>query len=225
MQFTSQTSNVHQAASTLAEMLAAPLVPVFNHADAAHARQILGACYAAGIRAFEFTNRGDHTLAVFRELQDFAQQHCPGLQLGIGTIYTAAEAEAFLAAGAAFVVQPVTTAAVAAVCQRHGVLWVPGALTPNEIYHATELGAQLVKLFPGSAVGPDYLRALRGPMPQVKIMVTGGVEPTTANLAAWLSAGANCLGLGAQLFKPAVAPETLTARVAQLLAFAKTCQP
>ena len=102
MQVTSQTSNVHQAASTLAEMLAAPLVPVFNHADAAHARQILGACYAAGIRAFEFTNRGDHTLAVFRELQDFAQQHCPGVQLGIGTIYTAAEAEAFLAAGAAF---------------------------------------------------------------------------------------------------------------------------
>ncbi|OGX87034.1 bifunctional 4-hydroxy-2-oxoglutarate aldolase/2-dehydro-3-deoxy-phosphogluconate aldolase [Hymenobacter lapidarius] len=216
---------VSQAAATLAQVLAVPLVPVFNHADAAHARQILGACYAGGIRAFEFTNRGDNALAVFRELHCFAQQHCPGLQLGIGTIYTAAEAEDFLAAGAAFVVQPVTTAAVAAVCQRHDVLWVPGALTPNEVYHATELGAPLVKLFPGSAVGPDYLRALRGPLPKVKIMVTGGVEPTAASLGEWLGAGANCLGLGSQLFKQVTDSQALATRVAELLAFAQTHKP
>ena len=67
-------------------MLAVPLVPVFNHADAAHARQILGACYTGGARAFEFTNRGDNALTVFCELSDFAQQHYPDLQLGIGTI-------------------------------------------------------------------------------------------------------------------------------------------
>ncbi|MBC6700195.1 bifunctional 4-hydroxy-2-oxoglutarate aldolase/2-dehydro-3-deoxy-phosphogluconate aldolase [Hymenobacter sp. BT190] len=206
-------------------MLAAPLVPVFSHADAAYARHMLGACYTGGIRAFEFTNRGENALAVFSELHSFGQQHCPGLQLGIGTVYTAAEAESFVAAGAAFVVQPVTTAAVAAVCQRHDVLWVPGALTPNEIYRATELGAQLVKLFPGSAVVPDYVQALRGPMPKVKIMVTGGVEPTAESLAAWLGAGADCLGIGSQLFKHTADFETLAALVAELLAFAQTHKP
>ena len=207
------------AADVLARTLRAPLVPVFYHADAAHAQAVVRACYAGGARVFEFTNRGPHAFAVFEELAALARGECPELVLGIGTIYTAAEAERFIGAGADFVVQPVTTADVGAACRAHGVAWVPGALTPNEIYAAWQLGAGLVKIFPGSLGGPGYLKALRGPMPDVPLLVTGGVEPTTASLAEWFGAGANAVGIGSQLFQGAADAATLTGRVAPLMEF------
>jgi len=203
----------------IARTLAAPLVPVFFHAEVAYAQSVVRACYAGGVRVFEFTNRGANAFEVFQGLAQLTQADCPDLVLGIGTIYTAAEAERFIAAGAAFVVQPVCTAEVAAACQRHDVAWLPGALTPTEIYAATQLGAELVKIFPGSFVGPDYIRALRGPMPNVKLMVTGGVEPTEASLAEWFGAGVQVVGIGSQLFKGASDAAALTARVAPLLQF------
>lgn len=123
------------------------------------------------------------------------------MSLGIGTIYTAEEAEQFLNAGADFVVQPVTTPAVGAVCREHGKPWIPGALTPNEVWTAWQLGALAVKIFPGNQVSPDYIRALRGPMPKVPIMVTGGVEPTATDIRRWLDAGVQAVGIGSQLFK------------------------
>jgi 2-dehydro-3-deoxyphosphogluconate aldolase/(4S)-4-hydroxy-2-oxoglutarate aldolase len=207
------------SSEVLAQVLAAPLVPVFFHADAAYAQDMVRACYAGGIRVFEFTNRGANAFEVFQELAKLTATDCPDLVLGIGTIYNAADAERFIAAGAAFVVQPVTTADVAAVCQRHDVAWVPGAMTLNEIYAATQLGAQLVKVFPGNVVGPDYIKAVRGPMPATKLMVTGGVEPTEASLAEWFGAGINAVGIGSQLFKGASDPAVVTARVAPLMQF------
>ena len=203
----------------IARTLAAPLVPVFYHADAAYAQAVARACYAGGVRVFEFTNRGAQALEVFQELAKLTTTDCPDLVLGIGTIYTAADAERFIAAGAAFVVQPVTTAEVAAACQRHDVAWLPGAMTPNEIYAATQLGAQVVKIFPGNLVGPHYIRALRGPMPHVRLMVTGGVEPTEASLREWFGAGVNVVGIGSQLFKGEGGPADITARVAPLMEF------
>ena len=203
----------------IARTLAAPLVPVFYHADAAYAQAVVRACYAGGVRVFEFTNRGAQAFEVFRELAKLTATDCPKLVLGIGTIYTAAEAERFIAAGAAFVVQPVTTAEVAAACRSYDVAWVPGAMTPNEIYNATQLGAQLVKIFPGNLVGPDYIKALRGPMPTTKLMVTGGVEPTEASLTEWFGAGVNVVGVGSQLFKGVGEPAEITARVAPLMRF------
>ncbi len=203
----------------LARVLQAPLVPVFFHADAAYAQSVVRACYAGGVRVFEFTNRGANAFEVFQELAKLTATDCPDLVLGIGTIYTAADAERFMAAGVAFVVQPVTTADVAAACQRHDVAWVPGALTLNEIYAATQLGAQLVKIFPGNLVGPDYIKAVRGPLPATKLMVTGGVEPTEASLTEWFGAGVNVVGIGSQLFKGASDAATITARVAPLMAF------
>jgi 2-dehydro-3-deoxyphosphogluconate aldolase/(4S)-4-hydroxy-2-oxoglutarate aldolase len=207
------------SSDVLSRVLAAPLVPVFFHADAAYAQEIVRACYAGGIRVFEFTNRGANAFEVFQELAKLTASDCPDLVLGIGTIYNAADAERFIAAGAAFVVQPVTTADVAEACQRHDVAWVPGAMTLNEIYNATQLGAQLVKVFPGNAVGPDYIKALRGPMPGVKLMVTGGVEATTENLGEWFGAGINAVGIGSQLFKGASDPAAITARVVPLMQF------
>ncbi|MGI4870933.1 MAG: hypothetical protein ACRYFX_07115 [Janthinobacterium lividum] len=205
------------SSDVLAKVLQAPLVPVFFHADAAYAQSVVRACYAGGVRVFEFTNRGANAFEVFQELVKLTHTDCPDLVLGIGTIYNGADAERFIAAGAAFIVQPVTTADVAAACQRHDVAWVPGAMTLNEIYAATQLGAQLVKVFPGNVVGADYIRAIRGPLPSTKLMVTGGVEPTTASLDEWFGAGINAVGIGSQLFKGGADEATITSRVAMLM--------
>lgn len=206
---------------TLATLLRYPVVPVYFNAGFAQAQAVVQACYTGGIRAFEFVNRGANALTVFEQLRAYVQRECPGMALGIGTIYTAEEAGQFIAAGADFVVQPITTPAVAALCHEQHVPWLPGALTPNEIYQASQLGAAVVKIFPGNLVGPDYIKALRGPMPHIKLMVTGGVEPTTTSLANWLGAGVNAVGMGSQLFKDAD-PAAITARVVPLMHYVST---
>jgi 2-dehydro-3-deoxyphosphogluconate aldolase/(4S)-4-hydroxy-2-oxoglutarate aldolase len=209
----------HTPSATLAALLRYPVVPVFYHADAAYAQRIVQACYTGGIRVFEFVNRGEGALAVFKQLQAFVGAQCPDMVLGIGTIYKAAEAEQFIAAGAEFVVQPLATAEVAEVCRAHDIPWLPGALTPTEIYNASELGAAVVKIFPGNLVGPDYVKALRGPMPHIKLMVTGGVEPTEASVSAWFGAGVNAVGMGSQLFKNADDTDALAASIGKLMRF------
>lgn len=212
----------HTPSQTLDTLLRYPVVPVFYHADAAYTQRILQACYEGGIRVFEFVNRGAQALDVFKALQGFVRDNCPDLILGIGTIYKAADAEAFIAAGAEFVVQPLATVEVAEVCRTLDVPWLPGALTPTEIYHASELGAAVVKIFPGNLVGPDYVKALRGPMPHTKLMVTGGVEPTPESVSAWFGAGVNAVGMGSQLFKNADDTAALAARIGELMQFVST---
>ncbi len=177
-----------------------PIVPVFYHADVTYACSVLQACYDGGARAFEFTNRGEAALSVFTELVNYARTHCPGLRLGIGTILTPNSAEQFIQAGADFVVQPITTAAVGEVCRAHQIDWIPAAATLNEIYQATQLGAEVVKVFPGNVLGPGFVKAVRGPMPQLNLMVTGGVEPTAESLMAWFGTGVTAVGIGSQLF-------------------------
>jgi 2-dehydro-3-deoxyphosphogluconate aldolase/(4S)-4-hydroxy-2-oxoglutarate aldolase len=95
-------------------------------------------------------------------------------------------------------------------------------MTLNEIYNATQMGAKLVKVFPGNVVGPGYIKSVRGPMPNVKLMVTGGVEPTTESLQEWFSAGVNVVGMGSQLFKNADDTEALSRQIADLLKFVET---
>lgn len=179
----------------------------------------MSACYAGGLRFFEFTNRGKEAFDVFTHLEKHVRNHCPEMQLGIGTIYTSVDADRFLAAGADFVVQPVTVEAVGKVCAAAGKPWIPGALTLNEIWTAWQLGATAVKVFPGNLVGPDYIRAIRGPMPDVPLMVTGGVEPSPENIREWLNAGVQAVGIGSQLFKGNFSDDypALSRRIAGLL--------
>lgn len=191
---------------------------MFYHADAHYATTVMLDCYTGGIRCFEFTNRGPDALAVFKVLRQQARQHCPGLALGIGTVFTAAEADAFLSAGADFVVQPVTTEAVGQRCHEARVPWLPGALTPGEVWHASQLGAAVVKLFPGSAVSPDYVRALRGPLPQPHLMVTGGISAEAHHIRPWLQAGVLAVGIGGRLLDPNPAGANLSENIARLLA-------
>ncbi|MCB2379553.1 bifunctional 4-hydroxy-2-oxoglutarate aldolase/2-dehydro-3-deoxy-phosphogluconate aldolase [Hymenobacter sp. BT635] len=209
----------YSSAEVLERVLQAPLVPVFFHADAAYAQRVVKACYEGGVRVFEFTNRGANAFEVFTQLQRYVREHLPEMLLGIGTIYTAAQAEQFIAAGADFVVQPIMTTDVAEACRRHDVAWVPGAMTLTEVYTASQLGAGLVKIFPGNVLGPDFIKSLRGPMPAVKLMVTGGVEPTQASLTEWFGAGVNVVGIGSQLFKGADDVAVLAPRIAPLMQF------
>lgn len=194
-----------------------PIVPVFYHADVAQAKAIVKACYDGGLRVFEFTNRGEAALPVFAELVPFVRAQCPGLALGIGTILTPQSAKDFMDLGADFVVQPITTAAVATACQERNIAWVPAAATLNEIYQATLLGANLVKVFPGNVLGPGFIKAILGPMPHLKLMVTGGVEPTAQSLIDWFGAGVTCVGIGSQLFRGGLSPDALRDRIAGLL--------
>jgi 2-dehydro-3-deoxyphosphogluconate aldolase / (4S)-4-hydroxy-2-oxoglutarate aldolase len=203
----------------LTQLTQHPLVPVFYQADAATAIALVQACYDGGMRVVEFTNRGEAALAVFTELVSHARQHRPGLLLGIGTILTPDEANTFIDAGADFVVQPVTTASVGAVCRERNTPWIPAGATLNEIYQATLLGAEIVKVFPGNVVGPGFIKAIKGPMPHLNLMVTGGVEPTAESLKTWFGAGATAVGLGSQLFTgensdPAVLKRTVAGLIA-----------
>jgi 2-dehydro-3-deoxyphosphogluconate aldolase / (4S)-4-hydroxy-2-oxoglutarate aldolase len=196
-----------------------PLVPVFFSADLALTKSIVSACYEGGIRVFEFTNRGVAAFEVFTQLVPFVKEHCPGMIIGIGTVVDKATALQYISAGAHFVVQPGLTEEVGEVCKSHKVAWIPGVMTPTEIYRALALGAPMVKIFPGNVVGSAYIKALRGPMPNVKMMVTGGVEPTEDSLKEWFGAGANAVGLGSQLFKDFGDLEVFKNKVKALFAF------
>jgi 2-dehydro-3-deoxyphosphogluconate aldolase/(4S)-4-hydroxy-2-oxoglutarate aldolase len=195
-----------------------PIVPVYYNADSQQAKTIVQACYDGGLRLFEFTNRGDKAFDVFSELIEYVRTNCPGMALGIGTILTPEDAERFMDAGADFVVQPVTTELIGKLCRTRGVPWIPAGSTLNEIYQATQLGADVVKVFPGNVVGPGFIKAILGPMPHLKLMVTGGVEPNTESLTTWFKAGVTAVGIGSQLFSgPSADPTALRDRIAALV--------
>ncbi len=185
---------------TYAKMAATGLVPVYYHADLEICQQVLRAAYQAGVRVFEFTNRGDFAHELFGALNKYAAQHCPEMILGAGTIFDAGTASLYIQLGACFVVSPVLKEDVAIVCNRRKVGWIPGCATMSEISRAEELGAEVVKVFPGDVVGPAFVKALQGPMPWSTVMVTGGVKPELENLKTWFGAGVSCVGIGSQLF-------------------------
>ena len=176
------------------------MVPVFYHKDVETARQVLKACYEGGVRAFEFTNRGDFAQEVFGELVKFAMKELPGMIVGVGSVVDPATAAMYLQLGANFVVGPLFNPAIAPVCNRRLVPYCPGCGTVTEIGLAQEAGCDLCKVFPGDVLGPGFVKGLKAPMPWSQIMVTGGVKPTRENLESWFKAGVTCVGMGSNLF-------------------------
>lgn len=177
------------------------MVPVFYHKDIEVCQNILKACYTGGVRVFEFTNRGDYAHEVFCELNKFAAVETPEMILGVGSVIDAGTTSLYLQNGANFIVSPILNADMAKVCNRRKVAWSPGCGSLTEISYAEELGAEVVKIFPGSQVGgPSFVKAVRGPFPWTSIMPTGGVEPTKDNLKGWFDAGVHCVGMGSKLF-------------------------
>ncbi len=174
------------------------MIPVFYHTDLEVAKGVLDASYKGGVRVFEFTNRGGNAFDVFIQLLKHAQQY-PDLMVGIGTIMNAADTQKFCDAGAHFIVSPILKSEMAAVCQQNNRLWIPGCATLTEIVTAKDLGAKVIKIFPGSVLGPGFVSSIMPVVPGLQLMPTGGVEPTEANLTAWFKAGVVCVGMGSQL--------------------------
>lgn len=198
-------------------MLNTGIVPVFYHSDLETAKQVVKACYEGGIRVFEFTNRGDFAHEVFGELNKWAAVECPQMILGIGSIVDAPAASLYLQLGANFVVGPLLNPEIFKVCNRRQVAYSPGCGSVSEIGLAQELGAEIVKVFPGGTVGgPSFVKNVMGPMPWSRIMVTGGVEPTEENLSAWFKAGVCCVGMGSNLFPKEVLKNKEWSKITEL---------
>jgi 2-dehydro-3-deoxyphosphogluconate aldolase / (4S)-4-hydroxy-2-oxoglutarate aldolase len=177
------------------------MVPVFYHKDPEVAKNVLKACYEGGVRAFEFTNRGDFAHEVFGELVKFAAKECPEMIVGVGSIVDPATAALYIQLGANFVVGPLFNPEIAKVCNRRLIPYTPGCGSVSEIGLAQEVGCDLCKVFPaGNVGGPSFVKNIKGPMPWSLLMVTGGVEPTEENLTAWIKAGVTCVGMGSNLF-------------------------
>lgn len=176
------------------------MVPVFYHSDVEVAKQVIRACYEGGVRAFEFTNRGDFAHEVFAECVKYAAEECPELAMGVGSIVDAPTASLYIQLGACFVVGPLLNADIAKVCNRRQIPYCPGCGTVTEIGYAQELGCEITKVFPGDVYGPAFVKGVMAPCPWSKIMVTGGVTPDQDNLTAWIKAGAFCVGMGSNLF-------------------------
>jgi 2-dehydro-3-deoxyphosphogluconate aldolase / (4S)-4-hydroxy-2-oxoglutarate aldolase len=180
-------------------MLETGLVPLFYESRFDVARQIIDACLAGGARVIEFTNRGDFAIHTFSELRRHYQDAEPDLMLGIGSVIDPATAALYIANGADFVVSPLLNPEVAKLCNRRKIPYLPGCVTPTEISQAEELGVEIVKLFPGNLVSPDYVKAIKAPMPWTRIMPTGGVDPTEASIRSWFEAGVSVVGIGSKL--------------------------
>lgn len=177
------------------------IIPVFYNPDIETCKEIVTLCYKAGLRVFEFTNRGDFAHMVFTELNLWARRELPGMMLGVGSVVDAPTAALYIQLGTAFVVSPLLNEEMARVCNRRKVLWAPGCGTLSEIGRAEELGAEIVKIFPGSSTGgAEFVKAVKGPCPWSSIMPTGGVDTTPESLREWFAAGVTCVGLGSNLF-------------------------
>jgi len=175
------------------------LLPLYFHSDRNTAAGILEALYRAGIRVIEFTNRGAEALDNFRHLVNLRNEKMPDLLLSAGTIKTRRDAEDFTAAGADFLISPGLNEAVGAFAKQRGIFWVPGCMTPSEIMKAEELGATLVKIFPGNILGPGFVNAIRELFPSLKFIPTGGVTLDSNNLASWFKSGVIAVGAGSTL--------------------------
>ncbi|RLD89320.1 MAG: bifunctional 4-hydroxy-2-oxoglutarate aldolase/2-dehydro-3-deoxy-phosphogluconate aldolase [Bacteroidetes bacterium] len=175
-------------------------IPLYYNPDLEVMKDVISACYRGGMTIFEFTNRGDLAHELFAELVKWSREAMPDLILGVGTVVDAGTCSLYIQLGAKFIVSPLLNEEMARVCNRRKVLWMPGCATASEINKAEELGAEVVKLFPGPTVGgAKFMKAYLGPCPWSNIMPSGGVSPTRENLTEWFEAGAFCVGMGSQL--------------------------
>lgn len=174
------------------------MLPLFYHDSAQVSLGIILSLYKAGVRVLEYTNRGAEALNNFKFLKQSIVGFS-GLQLGIGTVKTVAEAEAFVAAGADFIVSPIVNPAVAAIAEKAGILWIPGCMTPTEISIAQQHHAALIKIFPANILGPEFIASIRDLFAGQLFIPTGGVELNQQNISTWFKAGVCAVGMGSKL--------------------------
>lgn len=156
------------------------------------------ACIAGGVTALEVAFTTPDTLGILKTLR---QRHGDAVLLGAGTVLDPETARMAILAGAQFIISPGVNTDTIRLCNRYQVPAMPGAMTPTEIVTALEAGADIVKVFPGEAFGPEYIKAVRAPLPQAPLMPTGGV--TLENMGDWFQYGSVAVGIGSSLTGPA----------------------
>ena len=192
------------------------ILPLYFHKDTEVSLQVLKALYNAGIRTVEYTNRGDAAFQNFRKMRELCDSELKEMYLGIGTIKNAEMTKAFIDAGADFIICPGLIEEVAKVANENKMLWVPGCMTPSEIILAENLGAKMIKLFPGNILGPEFMSAIKPLFPDLLFMPTGGVDLDKENIASWLKAGVCAVGMGSKLISKQLLDQKNYAKIEEL---------
>lgn len=175
------------------------ILPLYFNSDETITIEVLRALYRAGIKAVEYTSRGETALSNFTKMVEVRNAEMPGLLLGIGTIKNLQQAEEYFAIGADFFISPGFVPEVAAYLKSKEVLYSPGCMTPTEIVTAENAGIKFIKLFPGNMLGPDFLGGIKDLFPKLLFMPTGGVDTTRENIEGWFQSGVSAVGIGSKL--------------------------
>lgn len=199
-------SNKHKIVDAI---LVQGMLPLFYHDDERVSIELMRTLYKAGVRVFEYTNRGKSALPNFKKMVVARNNEMPDMYLGIGTIKTVSDANVFIEAGTDFIVAPIVNPAVAEIANKLNMLWVPGCMTPTEINIAQENKALLIKIFPANILGPEFLASIKDLFAGQLFMPTGGVEINTKNLKSWFDAGVCAVGMGSKLISKEVMEKEL----------------
>ncbi len=175
------------------------ILPLYFNADETVSIAVLRAIYRAGIRAVEYTNRGEAALNNFKKLVEVKNDEMPDMFLGVGTIKTLVQAESYINAGADFLVSPGLIPEVIDYANSKNIFYAPGCMTPSEIITAENRGTIFIKLFPGNLLGPEFVSSIKEIFPKLLFMPTGGVDTTKENLEAWFKSGVCAVGMGSKL--------------------------
>lgn len=180
-------------------ILAQGILPLYFNSSEEVSLDVLKAIYRAGIKAVEYTNRGDAALDNFKKMVALRNAEMPGMLLGVGTIKNMEHAKNYMAAGANFLVSPGFVPDVAAHCVTNDIFYAPGCMTPTEIIAAENAGIKFIKLFPGNMLGTEFLTTIKDIFPKLLFMPTGGVDTTKENIESWFKAGVCAVGMGSKL--------------------------
>jgi 2-dehydro-3-deoxyphosphogluconate aldolase / (4S)-4-hydroxy-2-oxoglutarate aldolase len=175
------------------------MLPLYFNADETVSVEILKAVYRAGVKAIEYTNRGEAALKNFHKLVEVRNAEMPGLLLGVGTVKNIQQTKDYLKAGADFLVSPGFVLEIAQYAVANDIFYAPGCMTPTEIIAAENAGIQFIKLFPGNMLGTDFLTSIKDIFPKLLFMPTGGVDTTKENIESWYKAGVCAVGMGSKL--------------------------
>ena len=204
------------------------MLPLYFNKDTQTSIELLKTLYSAGIRTVEYTNRGEAALANFIAMKKVCETELKDMYLGVGTIKNGAMAQTFIDAGCDYIICPGLVESVAAVADANNMLWVPGCMTPSEIIAAENLGAKIIKLFPGNIIGMAFMSAVKELFPGLLFMPTGGVDTSKENIEGWFKAGVCAVGMGSKLVSKEVMAnkqyKVLIEETKKVMAIIKDCK-
>ena len=201
---------------------------LYFNADETVSVEVLRAIYKAGVKAVEYTNRGEAALKNFKKMVEVRNAEMPGILLGVGTIKNVEQTQRLYGCRRRFFVSPGFVKEVADYAVTNDIFYAPGCMTPSEIIAAENSGIGFIKLFPGNMLGPEFLSGIKDIFPKLLFMPTGGVDTTKENIEGWFKAGVCAVGMGSKLIskklmeaKDYATIEKMTKEVLELIATIK----